>query len=275
MSSFSGKVALVTGGASGLGQGLCEELSRRGAKVILTDINAEAALTLAKRLQQAGGNVEAATLDVTSPEHVAEVIGTVIDSYGCIDYVFNNAGVGVGGEFQELDTAIWQRAVDVNLLGVVHVMYTVYNQMIKQRSGHIVNIASMYGLMPGLLCSPYVATKYALAGLTQSVAVEAKNVGIKLTLVCPGYIDTNIFKSGAYGKSLDAENIKSRIPLKFLDVPTAVNNILRGVERKQLIVAFPSYVHIFWWIHRLSPQLSLLINNFILRKQRERYGSLI
>ncbi|BAZ49905.1 3-oxoacyl-[acyl-carrier-protein] reductase [Nostoc sp. NIES-4103] len=274
MSSFSGKVALVTGGASGLGQGLCEELSRRGAKVILTDINAEAALTLAKRLQQAGGNVEAATLDVTCPQRVAEVIGTVIDSYGCIDYVFNNAGVAVGGEFQELDTAIWQRTVDINLLGVVHVMYTAYKQMIKQRSGHIVNIASMYGLMPGLLCSPYVATKHALTGLTQSVAVEAKNLGIKLTLVCPGYIDTNIFKSGAYGESLDAENIKSRIPLKFLDVPTAVNNILRGVERKQSIVAFPSYVHILWWIHRLSPQLSLLINNFILHKQRQRYGSL-
>lgn len=273
MSIFSGKVALVTGGASGLGQGLCEELARRGAKVVLTDINIEAARSLAERLQQAGGNVEAASLDVTSPKIVAEVIDKVVDDYGRIDYVFNNAGVGVGGEFQELDSVTWQRTIDINLLGVVHVMYAAYKQMIKQRSGHIVNVASMYGLMPGLLCSPYVATKHALTGMTQSVAAEAKNFGIKLTLVCPGYIDTNLFKSSAYGKSLDAEKIKTRIPLKFIDVPTAVNKILHGVERKKLIVAFPSYVHIFWWIYRLNPQLSLLINNFILRKQRQRYGS--
>ncbi|MFN6569676.1 SDR family oxidoreductase [Dendronalium sp. ChiSLP03b] len=274
MSNFSGKVALVTGGASGLGQGLCEELSRRGARVVLTDINIEAALKLAKRLQQAGGNVEAASLDVTSPERVAEVITSVVNHYGRLDYVFNNAGVGVGGEFQELDPTTWRRTVDINLLGVVYVMYTAYQQMMLQRSGHIVNIASMYGLMPGVLCSPYVATKHALTGLTQSVASEAKNHGIKLTVVCPGYIDTNLFKSGAYGKSVNAEQIKSRIPLKFIDVPTAVKNILRGVEGGQLIVAFPRYVHIFWWIYRLSPQLSLLINNFIMRKQRQRYGSL-
>ncbi len=273
MNIFSGKVTLVTGGASGLGEGLCEELSRRGAKVVVTDINKEAAHLLAKRLQQTGGNVEAVSLDVTNPQSVAEVISTVIDSYGRIDYVFNNAGIAVGGEFQELDLVTWQRVVDVNLLGVVYVMYTAYKQMISQRSGHIVNIASMYGLMPGPLCAPYVATKHALSGLTQSVASEAKNLGIKMTLVCPGYIDTNLFKSGAYGKSVNAEQIKTRIPLKFIDVPTAVTNILRGVENGQLIVAFPRYVHLFWWIYRLSPQLSLLINNLIMRNQRQHNDS--
>ena len=82
MSSFSGKVVLVTGGASGLGQGLCEELSRRGAKVILTDINAEAARSLAKRFQEAGGNVTDASLDVTNPQNVAEVINTIVHSHG-------------------------------------------------------------------------------------------------------------------------------------------------------------------------------------------------
>ncbi|WGV25702.1 SDR family NAD(P)-dependent oxidoreductase [Halotia branconii] len=273
MNIFSGKVTLVTGGASGLGEGLCEELSRRGARVVITDINKEAAHLLAKRLQQTGGNVEAVSLDVTNPESVAEVISTVIKSYGRIDYVFNNAGIAVGGEFQELDLVTWQRVVDVNLLGVVYVMYTAYKQMMSQGSGHIVNIASMYGLMPGPLCAPYVATKHALAGLTQSVASEAKNLGIKMTLVCPGYIDTNLFKSGAYGKSVNAEQIKTRIPLKFIDVPTAVKNILRGVESGQLIVAFPRYVHLFWWIYRLSPQLSLLINKLIIRNQRQHSNS--
>lgn len=94
MISFSGKVVLVTGAASGLGQSLCEELSRRGAKVILTDINAEAARSLAKRLQQAGGSVTDASLDVTNPQHVAEVINTFVHTLGRIVYVLNNAGAG-------------------------------------------------------------------------------------------------------------------------------------------------------------------------------------
>ena len=266
MSSFSGKVVLVTGGASGLGQGLCEELSRRGAKVILTDINAEAARLQALRFQEAGGDVTDATLDVTNPQHVAEVINTIVHSHGRIDYVFNNAGVGVFGKFHEFDFPTWQRTVNINLLGVVYVMYAAYKQMTHQRSGHIVNIASMAGLMPSLLCSPYVATKHALTGLTQSVAVEAKNFGIKLTVVCPGYIDTNLFNNSAYGKSLDAKQIKNRISLKFIDVPTAVENILHGVEHGQLIVAFPKYVHIFWLIYRLSPQLWLLITKLFVER---------
>lgn len=273
MNSFSGKVALVTGGASGLGLGLCEELSRRGAKVIIADINAEDASLLAERLTLAGECVEAVSLDVTSPERVAEVIDGVVSRYGRIDYVFNNAGIVVGGEFQEIDPATWRRIVDINLLGVVYVMYAAYKQMAIQRSGHIVNISSMYGLMPGLFCAPYVATKHALTGLTNSVAPEAKNLGIKLTVVCPGYIDTNLFKSGAYGKSIDADKVKSRIPIKFLDVPTAVKKMLNGVEREKLIVVFPQYVHVLWWIYRFSPHLSLLINNMIVRNQRRRFGS--
>ena len=120
MSSFSGKVALVTGGASGLGQGLCEELSRRGAKVILTDMNAEAARSQAKRLQEAGGNVTDACLDVTNPQYIAEVINTVVHSHGRIDYVFNNAGVGAFGKFHEFDFPTWQQTVNINLLGVVY-----------------------------------------------------------------------------------------------------------------------------------------------------------
>ena len=269
MSSFSGKVVLVTGGASGLGQGLCEELSRRGAKVILTDINAEAARSQALRFQEAGGNVTDASLDVTNPQHVAEVINTVVHSHGRIDYVFNNAGVGAFGKFHEFDFPTWQRTMDINLLGVVYVMYAAYKQMMHQGSGHIVNIASMAGLMPSLSCSPYVATKYALTGLTQSVALEAKNFGIKLTVVCPGYIDTNLFKNSAYGKSLDAEQFKTRIPLKFIDVPTAVKKILHGVERGQLIVAFPRYVHIFWWIYRLSPQLWMFTIKLLVEQSKK------
>lgn len=266
MSSFSDKVVLVTGGASGLGEGLCEELSRRGAKVILTDINAEAARSLAKRFQEAGGNVTDASLDVTNPQNVAEVINTIVHSHGRIDYVFNNAGVGAFGKFHEFDFSTWQRTVNINLLGVVYVMDAAYKQMMHQRSGHIVNIASMSGLMPSVLCSPYVATKYALTGLTQSVAVEAKNFGIKLTVVCPGYIDTNLFKNSVYGKSLDEKQFKNRISLKFIDVPTSVKNILHGVERGQLIVAFPKYVHIYWWIYRISPQLWLLITKLFVER---------
>ncbi|MBW4615595.1 MAG: SDR family oxidoreductase [Desmonostoc vinosum HA7617-LM4] len=273
MNIFFGKVVLVTGGASGLGKGLCETLSRHGANVVIADINIENARLLAKHLQQAGGQAEITSLDVTNSVNVAEKITAIIRKYGRIDYVFNNAGIAVGGEFQEIDLAVWRRIVDINLLGVVNVMYAVYKHMVRQRSGHIINIASMYGLVPSPLSTAYVATKHALTGLTQSLASEANNYGIKLTVVCPGYIDTNLFQNGTYGKSFDIKHLKARVPFKFIDVSTAVKNILRGVEREQLIIVFPKYVHVLWWIYRLSPQLMYNINNLVMRQQRRRFGS--
>jgi NAD(P)-dependent dehydrogenase (short-subunit alcohol dehydrogenase family) len=219
---FAGRVAVVTGGASGLGRGLCTELSRRGAKVVIADINLTGAQELARALSSSAGEVCAEHVDVTDPRSVDALIERSVEHYGRIDFMFNNAGIAVGGEFQDVSTDAVRRVVEINLLGSAYGTLSAYRRMRAQGAGQIVNIASMYALVPGPMQSAYVAAKHGLGGLTQSVMAEAEGSGVSLTLICPGYIATNLFAAGTYGGNLTAEQVLQRLPFKLIDVATAV-----------------------------------------------------
>jgi len=247
---FDGKVALVTGAASGLGRGLCEALVQRGATVIVSDRDLAGAEALVAEL--GADHSSAQSLDVTDPDAVAAAVAAVVEHHGRIDLVFNNAGIAVAGQVQDVTPQMFKKVVDVNLLGAAYVTQATYAQMITQGSGHIVNIGSMYGLMPGVFQSAYVAAKHGLTGLTLSLAAEARERGVDVTLICPGYIDTSLFSSGTYEGKLDEAAARAAIPFPFIDVQPAVRTILAGVRRRRLIVAFPGYVRAGWTLTRIS-----------------------
>jgi len=263
---------MVTGGASGIGRALCLALHQQGAKLAICDIDSAGARALADELSPDGSQAVAYCLDVRDSQAVRLAVEAIAARFGRIDLLFNNAGIAVGGEFQNLEPESVQRIYDVNLLGATHVMHAAYLQMLTQREGHIVNIASMYGLVPGILQSVYAATKHGLTALTLSVAPEARDRGVRLTLVCPGYIDTALFESGSYGGSLTAAEALERIPFRRIDAQSAAARILRGVQKQRLIVVFPAYVRALWWLERLSPRLLAAIYTVILRAQRKRFG---
>lgn len=250
---FEGKVALITGGASGLGRGLCEALVERGATVVVSDRDGEGAAALAAKL--GADHSSAQTLDVTDPDAVGEAIREAVERHGRLDLVFNNAGIAVAGQVQDVTPQMFKKVVDVNLLGAAYVTQAAYAQMIKQGSGHIVNIGSMYSLMPGVMQSAYAAAKHGLTGLTLSLAAEASARGVDVTLICPGYVDTSLFSSGHYEGTLDEGAAKAAIPFAFMDVDSAVKEILAGVKRRKLIVAFPGYVRAGWTLTRISQSL--------------------
>lgn len=250
---FEGKRALVTGGASGLGRGICESLAARGATVVIADLDGAQAARVAAEIDP--GRVTARSLDVTDADAVAATIDAIVTEQGPIDLVFNNAGIAVGGELQEVSPQMLERVIRVNLLGVGYVTHAVYNHMLQRGSGHIVNIGSMYSLMPGVMQSAYAAAKHGVTGLTMSLAAEAQQRGIEVTLVCPGYVDTNLFSAGQYGGKLDAERALEAIPFDLIDVPTAVRKMLDGVAHRRLVVAYPGYVVGGWWLNRISPAL--------------------
>jgi len=254
MNSFQGAVALVTGGASGIGRALCEELARRGATVVVADLNAEGAATVASSINATGGKASAAGLDVRRAEDVERVYSEAA-AHGRLDYVFNNAGLSTVGEVRDLDLAHWRKVVDVNLMGVIYGVHTAYRIMVAQGSGHLVNTASLAGLVGFPTALPYATTKHAVVGLSLSLRAEGAALGVKVSVVCPGFIQTGIFDASDYVKS-DKEGAVAMIPVKMIEPGAAARTILDGVVKNRAVIVFPFYARLLWWIERFLPRLT-------------------
>src|SRR5262249_26181952 len=177
---FDGAVAIVTGAASGIGRALADELAGRGASVMLVDLDAAVHEVAAGILAMPGRHASARTLDVTDCASLEQLVHGVAGDYGRLDFMFNNAGIGAGGELRHHTTEAWNRIIDVNLRGVVHGLQAAYPLMLRQGFGHIVNTASMQGLMPSPLTGCYSATKHALVGLSKALRVEAAASGVRV-----------------------------------------------------------------------------------------------
>ena len=184
-------IAIVTGGASGIGRAIATSMVARGDTVVVADINAEGAAKVADRLNTLGkGKAASARLDVTDAGAVADLYQRVKADHGRLDLVFNNAGIAIGGLAEELTLDHWNRAIDINLKGVVHGVHAAYPIMLAQGRGHIVNTASLAGLVPMPIGIPYTATKHAVVGLSLGLRAEAAGRGVKVSVVCPSFVDT-------------------------------------------------------------------------------------
>lgn len=186
-----GKVALVTGGASGLGAESCRRLAREGAKVVLTDLAAEAGQAVADDILAAGGEARFLGQDVTDQARWAEVVAATMERHGRIDVLVNSAGVGNGGEpILEATLEGWRRIIGINLDGTFLGIRHVAPVMAAQGAGSIVNLSSILGKvgLPG--ASAYCASKGGVALLTKSVALELAPAGVRVNSVHPGFIET-------------------------------------------------------------------------------------
>jgi short-subunit dehydrogenase len=165
--------------------------------------------------------------------------------------MFNNAGIGIGGEFRDMTTDHWRRIVEVNLWGVIYGTMAAYRVMRRQRSGSIVNTASMAGLVPVPALSSYAATKHAVVGLSVSLAPEAADLGVRVHVVCPGGIDTPIFDRSEILGNGDWDSLM-KIPF-IMNVDKAAEKILSGVRKKKAIIVFPFSSVLLWHLYRLLP----------------------
>jgi NAD(P)-dependent dehydrogenase (short-subunit alcohol dehydrogenase family) len=272
MSRFKDAVAIVTGGASGLGRALCEEMARRGAVVVVTDVDEAGARAVADGIAASGGRASAAALDVRQADAVRRVVEETAAAHGRLDYLFNNAGLAVVGQVQELKPEHWQKILDVNLWGVIHGIAAAYPIMVRQGSGHIINTASAAGLLGIPLSTPYATTKSAVVGLSQNLRSEAADLGVKVSALCPAYIQTRIFDAATYAAG-SPEEARRLVPFKFLPVDDAVRRILRGVERNQGMIVLPFYARLLWWLTRLWPALPVAVNRRAVRGWRRRQAS--
>ena len=267
MSEFRDKVAIVTGGASGIGRALCEELGRRGAVVVVADIDHEGAQKVAQVIGDGGGLASSVEVDVAEEMAVKGLVGEAAVEHGRLDYMFNNAGIGVGGEQRDMPGELWRRVVEVDLMGVVHGTAAAYSLMVRQGYGHIVNTSSMAGLIGVPTSVSYTAAKFGVVGLSTSLRAEAEGLGVKVSVVCPGFVETNIFYTSTL-LQVDREELLA-LPLpKKVPAPKAAELILRGVQRNRGIIVFPLLARLFWRLYRLSPSLMVPITRKMIRDFR-------
>jgi NAD(P)-dependent dehydrogenase (short-subunit alcohol dehydrogenase family) len=273
-SSVSGKIAFVTGGASGIGAGLATKLAEGGAKVWIADRQIDKARELAQRLSSGGANAHAVELDVRDYPSFERTVAEAVEESGRIDYLFNNAGIGVSGEIDSYTLDDWNDVFDVNLRGVVHGIQAAYPIMIRQRSGHIVNTASMAGLVTTGSQASYTAAKHAVVAISRTLRVEAERHGVRVSALCPGVIRTPILTGGEYGRinlpGVSNEDIlKSWEQMRPMAPEKFAERVLRAVLRNDAVIIVPGWWKAWWYLERLSPALSLRFAKATLKRVRE------
>lgn len=249
-----GKIAIVTGGGSGIGEALSKELAKRGAHVVVADVDFASADRVGRSIAAAGGHAEARRTDVSSEREVRDLIEQVAAKYGQLDYLFNNAGIAIGGDARDLTPEQWRRVLDVDLYGVLYGTLAAYPVMVGQGFGHIVNVASVTGLVPQPINAPYATAKHGVVGLSLSLRLEGVDLGVRVSVVCPGYVKTNIYENVEL-VGVDRA-VVTRSPIRGIDATKAAGVILDGVARNQSVIVFPGVFRWAWRAYRLVPSLA-------------------
>lgn len=218
---LQGRVAIITGGASGLGEAACVLFAKEGAKVVIADFNIDAARILANKIIDNNGEALAVQVDVSNRESIDNMVQTVIDTYGQIDILINNAGITADKTLVKMERKHWDSVIAVNLTGVFDCGQAVAPHMIEKGYGRIINTSSIVGKMGNVGQSNYAAAKAGVIGLTQTWAKELGRKGITSNAVAPGFIDTPMTKKMPPEV---LENMKNMVSVKRLGTPEDIAN---------------------------------------------------
>jgi NAD(P)-dependent dehydrogenase (short-subunit alcohol dehydrogenase family) len=257
---------------------LATKLVHEGADVWIADRQVGPAEELACGLNSGGGKAHAIELDVRSYESFEIAVAEAMQESGRIDYLFNNAGIAIGGEIDSYTVDDWNFVFDVNLRGVVHGIQAVYPIMIAQHGGHIVNTASLAGLVAATGQGAYTASKHAVVGISKTLRVEGERHGVKVSLLCPGAVQTAIMTGGKYGRppvNVDEAEFMKKIPAPLRPIvrPMApdvfADHAFRAVLRGDGIIVLPAVYRAMWYLDRLSPALSMRMAKGMLTRMRE------
>ncbi|MDD2379749.1 MAG: SDR family NAD(P)-dependent oxidoreductase [Aminobacterium colombiense] len=257
---FEDKVAVVTGAASGIGLGITEHLLSRGAMaVFMGDVNEENLKSESERLSIAHeGKVFSKLTDVTKLEQVENLIYTAKDFDGHLDFVFNNAGMGMTLPTEKITFDIWKLIIDLNVMGVVHGTYTAIPLMREQGFGHIINTGSITGRIPVPYQAVYAATKSAVISMTESLQYELEAYGLQFSVFCPGNVATSIFG-------------ELTPPPDSISVDDAVNYIFQEMERNSLVIILPQIMREIEALYRENRKEYDEIARKLASERRENY----
>ena len=270
------KIAIITGGASGIGRALAEHLSALGAVVVVADLDAEGAQKVAGQIEARGRRAEAAHLDVRDAGAVEALVSGVARRHGRLDFMFNNAGIAIIGELAEMSVDDWRKLVEVNVMGVAHGVAAAYPLMIAQGHGHIVNTASVAGLAPAPRFAAYAATKHAVVGLTSTLRVEAADRGVRASAVCPGIVRTPLIQNSRIldeaSLPMSREALLDKLPFDTITPEDCAAAIVRGVARNKAVIVISPHARIMAALQRFAPELSHALSVRLIRHIRALSG---
>ena len=260
-SNLRGSTVLVTGAGSGIGRESALLAARRGADLVVCDVDEPGLAEVETAVRDCGGGVLARRVDVASRDQMHDFAGAVHAEAGPVDILINNAGVGLGAGF--LDTALedWDWILAVNVLGVVHGCHFFLPRMVERGAGgHVVNLSSMAGFFASPSLPAYSATKFAVLGLSEALREELRPHGIGVTAICPGLINTPITRNApARGSLADPAALERLVSLyrrRNYGPDRVARNILRAVERDRTVAPVAAEAWIAYAIKRVSPRLA-------------------
>ena len=258
--TFQGSVAIITGGASGIGRALGLELARRGAcEIVIADIQTAMAEETAETIRRAGARATVFTTDVRDSDAVERMVESAHRRAGRIDYVFNNAGTGVMGETHLLEKRDWDLTIDINVRGLVNVILAAYPRLVAQGYGHLVNTASVAGLIGSPFLSAYVGTKHFVVGVSKSMRIEAAEHGVRVSALCPGAVKTPLLTGGSIGRTLyemsDARKLAWWERFRPGNVDVFAKQTLDAVARNEGVIILPKHNRIAVALFRMVPGL--------------------
>lgn len=240
------KSILITGGSSGIGRAVALRAAKDGAKVLVAARTEEKLQKVVEEIEAAGGKGYYRVTDVTNPEEVKALFKYAVETLGCLDVVFNNAGLGYVKRIYELTDDEIAKMINVNVLGITYVAKYASQVLKEQKSGHLINTSSLAGLITIPQWSVYVATKWAVTGLTDSIRQELKPFGIKVTSLHPGAVDTNFFSKE-----------KANIDIAQLDAVISPEAVAEAVyeaiftDKRRVLV--PSMAKSYSFIYKFMP----------------------
>lgn len=254
-SGFQDKQCLLTGAASGIGKATAIELAARGAELFLTDINAKGLQQTVDLIRSRNGKVGAyKAFSIVDFEQVQEFAAEIHARHAAVDMVMNIAGIAAWGAVDKMEHEDWSRIIDVNLKGPIHVIEAFVPNMMRQRTGHIVNVSSAAGLFGLPWHGAYSASKYGLRGLSDVLRHDLKRHNIRVHLVCPGAVDTGLVHtikiSGVEITEEELRRHKSRFQKHAVSPEQAAQSILKGIEKSNYLIFTSFDIRFAYWAQR-------------------------
>lgn len=244
---------LVTGGAGAIGRGIAAAFADRGEHVVVADLDLAAAEAVAADLAHAS----AVALDVRDIAAWREVVDAVEGDHGPITTLVNNAGVPAVGPSHELPYDTWRLVHDVNVMGVVNGVATVYPRLVERGAGRIVNVASLSAFTPVPMAVAYAASKHAVLGLSRSLRAEARQHGVQVHVLCPGFVDTPLLHDDeAGGQGLSFATIAQELKMPVTTVERVVTDLMKGLDRERGVIVTPATAKATRWLAGVLPGVS-------------------
>lgn len=266
MKQLKGKKALITGAASGIGRAIALALADAGADLYLLDIDLENLNTVAQTCRNRGVEAVAEQCDLTDPAQISQSIQSLLATWGGIDLLINNAGIGFYGRTEKMSAAQWNRLLAINLHAPIQITRELLPTLLARDEAHILNVCSILGLIAGKRLTAYQTSKFAMVGFSKSLRAEYVRRGLGVTALCPGFVRTNLVTSPETG---DTKEIPPPPRWMLTTAEKVAARAMSAIRHNKGVVTVTPAAWFIWWVERMIPGVIDFFQRTPWRKRRK------